>query len=97
MHGDSCRGSLFAENGVKTEFTCKSSNGKQRSAVIDGHAYDLAKGSLFVVSEDGDNFRVKQLKRDLSNLVFNRENLQKFARSDKEIKEFFGREWNQPK
>ena len=46
LHGVSCQGSLIADNGAKAEFTCKSSDGLQGTAVIDGQAYDLANGFL---------------------------------------------------
>lgn len=56
---------------------------------INGVRYDLADGGLFLLASGGEAIQVKQLKKDLSNVRFDRDTLASFARTDAEISEFF--------
>jgi len=75
--------------GRLVEFHCETKDGKTGQVKIDGVAYELADGNLFLVFTEGEQSRVKQLKRDISNLKFERESLEAFGRNDPEIAEFF--------
>src|SRR5262249_33018107 len=89
VHGVKCQGSLFARDRRGVEFHCETKDGKTGPVKINGVAYELADGNLFLVFTEGEQSRVKQLKRDLSNLKFERESLEAFARNDPEIAGFF--------
>jgi hypothetical protein len=85
-----CQGSLLAPGG-RTEFTCETTDGNTWRVAISGVSYDLAKGNLFLLSPGGERSRVKQLKRDLSKLNFERDELDALARNDPEIAGFFAK------
>lgn len=89
MHGIKSRGSLLARDRRRVEFHCETKDGKTGQVKIDGIAYELSNGNLFLVSTEGDKSLVKQLKRDLSTLKFERESLEAFARNDADIAGFF--------
>jgi len=68
---------------------------------VDDKRYDLANGSLFLVSGLGGKLRVKQLNRDLSKLretltnpKFDSATLIAFGKNDPEIKPFFSQTAN---
>ena len=82
------RGACSPETGG-VEFDCETKDGKTGQVKIDGVAYKLADGNLFLVLTEGERSRVKQLKRDMTNLKFERESLEAFGRNDPEIADFF--------
>jgi hypothetical protein len=87
--GIKCQGTLFGRDGRRVEFTCETKDGKTGRAEINGQTFELGNGNLFVVATDRERPRVKQLKRDLSALKFEREPLEAFGRNDAEIVGFF--------
>ncbi|MBI1916308.1 MAG: hypothetical protein HYS12_16490 [Planctomycetes bacterium] len=89
VQGVKCQGSLAARDGRRVEFHCETKDAKTGQVKINGEAYELADGNLFLVFTEGEQSRVKQLKRDISNLKFERESLEAFGRNDPEIAEFF--------
>ena len=89
MQGVKCEGSLLARDRQRVEFHCETKDGKTGQAKINGIAYELADGNLFLVFTQGEQSQVKQLKRDVSNLKFEREALETFGRNDPQILEFF--------
>jgi hypothetical protein len=62
---------------------------KKGKVSIEGKSYDLADGSLVLVSGDGDDLRVKQLRRDVSTLRPEPNELIAFGKATPEIKAFF--------
>jgi hypothetical protein len=88
MQGIRLRGSLVAGAG-RIEFGCDTADGKSGQVSVNGATYELADGNLFLVATGGEKPQVKQLKRDLSELKFERESLAAFARNDPEIAGFF--------
>jgi hypothetical protein len=87
-----CQGNLQTEGGQRVEFRCETKDAKKWSATINKVDYDLADGNLFLVRAEGNQIQVKQLKRKLEPLTFDRERLQALAKSDAEIAAFFKRE-----
>lgn len=90
MHGLSCQGQLRGENGKIVKYRCETEDGRTGTVIIDGQTFDLEDGNLLLVTMDGGTCRVKQLRRDMTNLEFNRHSLQRFAEEDAEVRQFFG-------
>jgi hypothetical protein len=84
-----CQGTLLGRDGRRVEFLCEITDGKAGQAKINGVTYELADGNLFLVSTQAEQHRVKQLKRDLAALKFERENLEAFGKNDADIAGFF--------
>lgn len=91
MHGVSCTGKMVSLEGEVLEFACESSDGKTGTATIAGQFYDLEKGSLFLVTAEGDAWRIQQLNRNLQELQIDKENLCDLAQRDDAIKTFFAK------
>ena len=72
----------------RVEFPCETKTARQASQDQRG-TLRVADGNLFLVFTEGEQSRVKQLKRDTSNLKFERENLEAFGRNDPDIAGFF--------
>jgi hypothetical protein len=89
MEGVKGQGRLMSRDTRRVEFHFETKDGKTGPVTIDGAKYDLANGGLFLVSVKGGQVQVKQLKRDMRNLKFERESLEAFARNDPEIVAFF--------
>jgi hypothetical protein len=68
---------------------CQAQGANSGSLTIDGVTYDLAGGSLFLVSTKGERPVVKQLNRDTSQFKEDPESLKAFARTDPEISAIF--------
>jgi len=89
--GLKCQAHLWDEKANRRiEFTCETKDGKSGKATIEGRDYDLANGTLFLVSAHGGQHRVKQLKRDVSHLQSAPE-LKEFGKSDPDIVGFFAK------
>jgi hypothetical protein len=91
VNGMTCNGRVHLRDGRQVEFYCATKDGKAGPVTIDRATYDLADGNLFLISQDGDRLRVKQLKRPMRDLEFTREKLEAFARQDKELVAFFSK------
>ena len=89
VQGVKYQGGLLARDRRRVEFHGETKDGKTGRVTIDGLTYELADGNLFLVSTEGERSRVKQLKRDISNLKFERESLEAFGRNDPDIAAFF--------
>jgi hypothetical protein len=89
--GLKCQAHLWnAQDSRRVEFTCETKDGTSGRATIEGKDYDLANGTLFLVSAQGGQYRVKQLKRDLSHLQSASE-LKEFGKNDPDIVGFFAK------
>jgi hypothetical protein len=92
--GAECRGYIGSHKRRKIEFHCRTKDGKSGTVKINGTTYDLANGSLFLVSTSGDEVRIKQLNRDMTRQTFDEESLTAFGKGDAEIVEFFTKSAN---
>lgn len=59
---------------------------------IDGNAYDLSNGALFVIRAVGEQVDVHQMERDLKDVPFNSEDCRKYVEQDAMIRELLGLE-----
>jgi hypothetical protein len=81
--------------GPRTEWRCRTSDGRTGTIRIGGGHYDLARGALFLVATRGGEIRVSQIDRDLSGLQAGREGLEVLARDVPEITRFVAKAANQ--
>jgi hypothetical protein len=86
------QGRLRSRDNRHVDFLFETKDGKTGPVTINDVTYDLANGGLFLVSDNGDQVQVKQLKRDMRNVKFERESLVAFARDDADIVAFFDRD-----
>jgi hypothetical protein len=86
------QGRLSSRDNGHIDFRFETKDGKTGPVTINEVTYDLANGNLFLVSGNGDQVQVKQLKRDMRNVKFERESLVAFARNDANIVAFFARD-----
>jgi hypothetical protein len=89
VQGVKCQGSLLARDRRRVEFHCETKDAKTGQVTIDGATYDLTDGNLFLISTAGDRSQVKQLKRSLTELKFDRESLEALGKNDPDIAGFF--------
>jgi hypothetical protein len=87
--GVKCQVSLLARDGRRVEFHCNTKDGKTGPVGVNGIGYDLADGNLFLVRTEGDQCRVKQLRRDVSQWTFEPDNLRAIGPSESAIAQFF--------
>lgn len=80
---------LFAPpNGRRFHWSCRTSDGKTGTVVIDNQQFALAKGALFLVSTDGGKTGVQQLSRDLVPFNPDKEGLERLAKEDPDVARF---------
>ncbi len=60
------KGVLRAEDGRLVQWQCETTDGKTGQITINGSAYDLSKGLLFLVSTDSGHVDVQQIEHDLT-------------------------------
>jgi hypothetical protein len=68
--------------------------GREGKITINGATYDLAKGSLFLVSTKGPEPEVVQLNRDTLKLKPGKEALEELAKNDPDVAAFFAKAKN---
>jgi hypothetical protein len=86
--GASYTGHHQSAKGRRVEYRAKTTDGKSGSVTIGGTDYDLAKGSLFLVSTSFDPPKVAQISFDLSGFPKG-DALKEYAKSNPEIRDFF--------
>ncbi len=64
--------------------------GKAATFRIDGNAYGLSQGAVFVLKTKADKVEVHQMKRDLSAVPFDVEGCREFLKKDAEILKALG-------
>ena len=89
VHGVRGQGRLRSRDNRHIDFRFETKDGKTGPVTINDVTYDLANGGLFLVSGNVDQVQVKQLKRDMRHVKFERESLVAFARNDADIVAFF--------
>ena len=94
--GDKARAEYRAvqtpSDGPRVEFQYEMNEtaaGREGKITINGTTYDLAKGSLFLVSTKGPEPEVVQLDRDTLKLKPGKEALEELAKNDPEVTAFF--------
>jgi hypothetical protein len=83
------KGEFSGADGRGVEFRVKTADGRSGSFTIAGVDYDLAKGSLFLVSTRDDPPKAVQVHFDLSVFPSGGSALQKLARATPQIRGFF--------
>jgi hypothetical protein len=83
------KGDLHTQDHRQIEFRVETKDSKTGQATINGAGFELADGNLFLVAAEGGQCRVKQLKREIGDLKFERESLERFGKNDPDIVEFF--------
>ncbi len=81
-------GQVLAADGRTIDWKVETSDGKSAAFSIAGQPYDLAKGSLFLVTTQGGKTQVQQLVFDLSKLPAVHESCQAVASSSPEVSSF---------
>jgi hypothetical protein len=80
-------GEYHGRDGRRVKCRCTTGDGRTGAVTIGDERFDLADGSLFLVSTRGTHSQVRQLQRDISKLK--PDDLKQLARSDPQIIEFF--------
>lgn len=86
--GASYEGHHRASDGRRVEFRAKTVDGKSGNITIAGIDYNIANGSLFLVSAREDPPRVSQITFDLSGFPKD-DTFKEFAKSSPQIRDFF--------
>jgi hypothetical protein len=82
-------GGFTTRDGRRVPFECTSPDGKGGRVVIDGAAYDLAGGRLFLVATGVGKVQVKQLSKDLAGFRLESPDFRSLARGEPEVAAFF--------
>ena len=90
LHSDH-DGTMTGPEGRRVSWKCETPDGKTGTVTINGAKYDLAKGSVFLVSTKGADSGVVQLQRDLSHLPVGESGLEKLAKDHADIAAFVAR------
>jgi hypothetical protein len=84
------RGGFFSSaNGKRVEWAWKAPQERGGRFQLNGTAYDLANGTLFLVSTKGGQIRVTQLDVDLSQVQPDKQGFEAFAKEQPRIAQFF--------
>jgi hypothetical protein len=87
--GASCEGRHSARDGRHFEYRAQTTDGKAGTVTIADVDYDLAEGSLFLVSARDGPPKVAQISFDLSALPKKSQALKELAKSNPQIRGFF--------
>jgi hypothetical protein len=82
------QGGAVAADGRQVSWRAETTDGKTASFSIDGHAYDLAQGTLFLIRARGGRMSVLQQKRDLAGRCTDSEDCQLWLKSDPTAAQF---------
>jgi hypothetical protein len=82
------RGSARAAGGTSLTWEVQTTDGRLGEAQIGGVRYDLAAGTLFLVTTRGGATKVTQLSRDLSAVPLDHNGILAFARKDPDLAAF---------
>jgi hypothetical protein len=86
--GASARGSFSSVDGKRIDWEWNAPKEKGGDFQLNGTPYDLANGTLFLVSTKGGQVRVTQLDVDLSKVQPNKEGFEALAKNDPKISQF---------
>lgn len=79
-----------SSDGSRLEIRCDTTEGEAATMTIDGSKHDLSNGALFLVSTANGKVRVLQLDYDMDEFPTEYDALKSLAKTNKEIREFFG-------
>jgi hypothetical protein len=82
-------GRFTGTGGRAVGFLCQTTDGRTARFKIDGKEFDLAEGSLFLVSTHQEKPRVAQLAQDVTKIPNETGALREFALANAEISKFF--------
>ena len=82
------RGSARFADGRSLAWEVQTVDGRMGEVQIGGVRYDLAGGTLFIVTTQGGTPAVRQLSRDLSNVPLDHDGILAFARNDPDLAAF---------
>lgn len=84
--------SVRRDDGTGYEWRLTTTDGRSAELTVNGTAYDLTKGSLFVVELDGEKAIVQQIDRDLSGLNVEVGECTEFVKSFPEVEPLISNE-----
>ena len=100
LFGATCNGYASSPDGRRVDWRWKAPKEKGGDFRINGTRYDLAGGTLFLVSTKGGQVRVTQLDADLSKVRTDGEGIETFAKNQPEVARFIaeasGPKWTAP-
>src|SRR5262249_415994 len=73
-------GQQKAGDGRKVEWQCETADGKTGTMTINGSSYELANGSMFLVSTRGGKAEFRQVKRDLLKVQPDQDSVEKLLK-----------------
>jgi hypothetical protein len=79
-------------NGRTVGVRIETVDGRTGRAVYAGRSYDLDQGSVLVLLARGDQFELRQLRRDISGVTPGPVGVQQFIRGDPELLRMFAKE-----
>ncbi len=83
-------GQAESPDGRSYSYQVETEDGITARFTIDGKAFDLSQGTLFLVKTRGAETNVRQLSRDLSEVPFTNEALREMAQSDPDVAALIG-------
>lgn len=90
------RGWARSADGRTFEWEIETTDGKTGQARIGGTSYDLAAGTLFIVTTSGGRTEVRKLDRDLSSVPLDHDGILAYADSDPDLAAFMSAEPRSP-
>jgi hypothetical protein len=81
-------GYASATDGRRVDWRLETADGRTATFSIDGQAYDLSQGALFLITTRGGTTQVRQLNRDLSAVQATNESCEAFATADPDVSSF---------
>lgn len=88
LFGSSCKGFASSADGRRIDWAWQGAKEKGGDFQINGTAYDLANGTLFLVSTKGGPVRVTQLDVDLAKVQADKQGFEALAKDQPKITQF---------
>jgi hypothetical protein len=77
-----------SEDGFELFWQIETSDGRSAQFTINNQAFDLADGTVFLITTDDDQLDIQQLQRDLSGVNAEHQSITDFSLDDPEINQF---------
>ena len=90
------RGSAQSADGRSFEWELQTTDGKMGQVRIGSSSYDLAAGTLFIVTTSGGTTDVRQFDRDLSAVPLDHDGILAFAEKDPDLAAFLNADVRSP-
>jgi hypothetical protein len=88
LFGSRCEGFFSSADGRRIDWEWDAPKEKGGDFQINGTSYDLANGTLFLVSTKGGKVRITQLDVDLSRVKPGKEGFEVFAKTEPKVAQF---------